>query len=149
MKTFTPKPKDLTHNWYVIDASDVVLGRLASQVADLLRGKHKVTFAPNADLGDHVVIINASKIAYTGKKDSKVIYHHSGYPGGLRPTSYAELKAHDPERLIRSAVWGMLPKNKLSHVQIKRLHVFAGADYPYEAQKPQPYEIVKISQQAK
>ena len=146
MKTFTPKPGDLTHDWYVIDAGGVVLGRLASQIADILRGKHKPTYAPNADLGDFVVVVNAEKVVTTGKKDTKVIYHHSGYPGGLRPTSYAELRAHDPERMFKAAVWGMMPKNKLSRKQITRLRVFAGAEHPYAAQKPQTIETSKISQ---
>ncbi|MBR4415100.1 MAG: 50S ribosomal protein L13 [Aeriscardovia sp.] len=146
MKTFTPKPSDLTHDWYVIDADGVVLGRLASQIADILRGKKKPTYAPNADLGDFVIIVNADKVVTTGKKDAKVIYHHSSYPGGLRATSYAELRAHDPERMFKAAVWGMMPKNKLSRKQITRLRVFVGNEHPYASQKPQTIEISKISQ---
>ena len=146
MKTFTPKPSDLTHDWYVIDADGVVLGRLASQIADILRGKKKPAYAPNADLGDFVIIVNADKVVTTGKKDAKVIYHHSSYPGGLRATSYAELRAHDPERMFKAAVWGMMPKNKLSRKQITRLRVFVGNEHPYASQKPQTIEISKISQ---
>ena len=116
MKTFTPKPADLTHDWYVIDATDVVLGRLATQVATLLRGKNKPTYAPHADSGNHVIIINADKIALTGNKLGKELYMHSGRPGGLRRDSYAELLANKPERIIKAAVKGMLPKNRLSKV---------------------------------
>lgn len=148
MKTFTPKPADLKHDWYVVDASDLVVGRLASQIADLLRGKHKPTFAPNADVGDYVVVINAEKVVWTGKKDAKVLHHHSGYPGGLRSTTYKELRTADPDRIIRSAVWGMLPKNKLSRAQIKRLRVFAGKTHPFASQKPTVFEVKQISQQA-
>ena len=117
MKTFTPKPADLTHDWYVIDATDVVLGRLASQAAILLRGKNKPTFAPHADSGNHVIIINADKIALTGNKMGKELYSHSGRPGGLRRDSYAELLEKNPERIIKEAVKGMLPKNRLAKVQ--------------------------------
>ena len=113
MKTFTPKPADLTHDWYIIDATDVVLGRLSSQAAILLRGKNKPTYAPHADSGNHVIIINADKIALTGNKMGKELYKHSGRPGGLRRDSYAELLEKDPERIIRSAIKGMLPKNRL------------------------------------
>ncbi len=149
MKTFTPKPADLTHDWYVVDASDVVLGRLASQVAILLRGKNKATFAPHADSGNHVIVINASKVALTGNKMGKELYSHSGRPGGLRRDSYAELMKNNPERIIVSAVKGMMPKNRLSKVQMSRLHVFAGAEHPHSPQKPQPIEITKVSQQGK
>ena len=114
MKTFTPKPADLTHDWYVIDATDVVLGRLATQAAILLRGKNKPTYAPHADSGNHVIIINADKIALTGNKMGKELYSHSGRPGGLRRDSYAELLEKNPERIIKNAVKGMLPKNRLA-----------------------------------
>ena len=117
MKTFTPKPADLTHDWYVIDATDVVLGRLATQAAILLRGKNKPTYAPHADSGNHVIIINADKIALTGNKMGKELYSHSGRPGGLRRDSYAELLEKNPERIIKNAVKGMLPKNRLAKVQ--------------------------------
>ncbi|HAH53051.1 50S ribosomal protein L13 [Bifidobacterium sp. UBA6881] len=149
MKTFTPKPADLTHDWYVIDATDVVLGRLASQAAILLRGKNKPTFAPHADSGNHVIILNADKIVLTGNKLGKELYTHSGRPGGLRRDSYAELLEKNPERIIKSAIKGMLPKNRLAKVQLDRLHVLRGAEHPYAGQKPQVFEIAQISQQAK
>ena len=149
MKTFTPKPADLTHDWYIVDATDVVLGRLATQAAILLRGKNKPTFAPHADSGNHVIVINASKIALTGNKMGKELYSHSGRPGGLRRDSYAELMKKNPERIITAAVKGMLPKNRLAKVQLDRLHVFAGADHPYASLKPQTFEIAQVSQQAK
>lgn len=149
MKTFTPKPADLTHDWYVIDATDVVLGRLATQAATLLRGKNKPTYAPHADSGNHVIIINADKIALTGNKMGKELYSHSGRPGGLRRDSYAELLEKNPERIIKNAVKGMLPKNRLAKVQLDRLHIVRGAEHPYAGMKPQVFEIAQVSQQAK
>lgn len=149
MKTFTPKPADLTHDWYIVDATDVVLGRLATQVAVLLRGKNKPTFAPHADSGNHVIVINASKIALTGNKMGKELYSHSGRPGGLRRDSYAQLMQSKPERIIMAAVKGMMPKNRLSKVQLDRLHIFAGEEHPHTPQKPQTFEIAQVSQQAK
>lgn len=149
MKTFTPKPADLTHDWYIVDATDVVLGRLATQVANLLRGKNKPTYAPHADSGNHVIVINAEKIALTGNKMGKELYAHSGRPGGLRRDTYAQLLANKPERIITSAVKGMLPKNRLAKVQLGRLRVFAGDQHPHTPQKPQVFEIKQISQQAK
>ena len=140
MKTFTPKPADLTHDWYVIDATDVVLGRLATQAAILLRGKNKPTYAPHADSGNHVIIINADKIALTGNKMGKELYSHSGRPGGLRRDSYAELLEKNPERII---------KNRLAKVQLDRLRIFRGAEHPHTPQKPQVFEIAQVSQQAK
>ena len=149
MKTFTPKPADLTHDWYIIDATDVVLGRLATQVATLLRGKNNPTYAPHADSCNHVIIINADKIALTGNKMGKELYSHSGRPGGLRRDSYAELLANKPERIIKAAVKGMLPKNRLSKVQLDRLRIFRGAEHPHTPQQPQVFEIAQVSQQAK
>ena len=149
MKTFTPKPADLTHDWYVIDATDVVLGRLATQAATLLRGKNKPTYAPHADSGNHVIIINADKIALTGNKMGKELYSHSGRPGGLRRDSYAELLEKNPERIIKSAIKGMLPKNRLAKVQLDRLHIVRGAEHPYAGITPQVFEIAQVSQQAK
>ena len=149
MKTFTPKPADLTHDWYVIDATDVVLGRLSTQAATLLRGKNKPTYAPHADSGNHVIIINADKIALTGNKMGKELYSHSGRPGGLRRDSYAELLEKNPERIIKSAIKGMLPKNRLAKVQLDRLHIVRGAEHPYAGMKPQVFEIAQVSQQAK
>ena len=149
MKTFTPKPADLTHDWYIVDATDVVLGRLATHVATLLRGKNKPTFAPHADSGNHVIVINASKIALTGNKMGKELYSHSGRPGGPRRDSYAELMQNKPERIIMAAVKGMMPKNRLSKVQLDRLHIFAGEEHPHTPQKPQTFEITQVSQQGK
>ncbi|MCI1217991.1 50S ribosomal protein L13 [Bifidobacterium crudilactis] len=149
MKTFTPKPADLTHDWYIVDATDVVLGRLATQVAILLRGKNKPTFAPHADSGNHVIVVNASKVALTGDKLGKELYTHSGRPGGLRADSYGDLMQKNPERIVREAIKGMLPKNRLSKVQMDRLRIFAGEDHPHTPQKPVQFEIAQISQQAK
>ena len=147
MRTYTPKPGDVEKNWYVIDATDVVLGRLAAQAATLLRGKHKPQFAPNEDCGDYVVIINADKVALTnGKADKKFAYRHSGYPGGLTATSYRELLATRPERAVEKAVKGMLPHNSLGRAQFKKLHVYAGPEHPHAGQSPVPYELTQVAQ---
>ena len=131
----------------MIDASDVVLGRLAASVATLLRGKHKATYAPHVDTGDFVVIVNASKVALSGNKaTTKMAYRHSGRPGGLKSVPYGELLATDPRQAVERAVWGMLPKNKLSRQQLKKLKVYAGPEHPHVAQQPQAYEITKIAQ---
>jgi len=150
LPTYSPKPGDITRAWHVIDAEDVVLGRLATEVATLLRGKHKPTFAPHADTGDFVVIVNAEKVALTGnKREQKFAYRHSGYPGGLRKRSFGELLDTRPERLLEKVVKGMLPKNKLGRAQAKKLKVYAGPQHPHAAQQPQPYQITKIAQVAK
>ncbi len=147
MRTYTPKPSDVNREWHVIDATDVVLGRLASQVAVLLRGKHKATFAPHVDTGDFVIVINAEKVALSGnKKTTKMDYRHSGFPGGLRATSYLELLDTNPRRAIEKAVKGMLPHNKLSNAQISKLKVYAGNSHPHGAQNPQPFEITQVAQ---
>jgi large subunit ribosomal protein L13 len=147
MRTYTPKPGEITRVWHVIDATDVVLGRLASQTAILLRGKHKPTFAPHVDIGDFVIIINADKVALTGAKlEQKKAYRHSGFPGGLRSTSYTELLAKAPEKAIEKAVRGMIPKTTLGRQQLTKLKVYAGAEHPHAAQKPVPFEITQISQ---
>ena len=147
MRTYTPKPGDVQRDWYVIDATDVVLGRLASQVATLLRGKHKPTFAPHVDGGDFVVIINADKVALTGnKREQKMAYRHSGYPGGLTATSYSELLAKNPERAVEKAVRGMLPKTTLGRQQLGKLKVYAGGEHPHAAQQPKTYEITQVAQ---
>jgi len=131
----------------VIDAQDVVLGRLAVTAATLLRGKHKAQFAPHVDTGDFVVVVNASKIALTGAKATdKMAYRHSGRPGGLKAVPYGELLDKDPREAVERAVWGMLPKNKLSRQLIKKLKVYAGPEHPHSAQKPQPYQITQIDQ---
>jgi len=145
--TYSPKPGEVTRNWHVIDAEDIVLGRLAVTVANLLRGKHKPQFAPHIDTGDFVVVVNADKIALTGnKRVAKVAVRHSGYPGGLRTTPYGELLARDPRKAVERAVWGMLPKNKLSRQQLGKLKVYSGSHHPHEAQKPQPFQITQVSQ---
>ncbi len=147
MSTYSPKPGDITHAWHVIDASDVVLGRLAVTVAGLLRGKHKPTFAPHVDGGDFVVVVNAGKVALSGnKRTDKLAYRHSGRPGGLKSVSYGELLDSDPRRVVEKAVWGMLPKNRLSRKMIKKLKVYAGPEHPHAAQQPQAYEITQIAQ---
>ena len=147
MRTFTPKPGDVDRQWHVIDATDVVLGRLASQTAQLLRGKHKTTFAPHIDMGDFVIIINADKVALTGAKlEQKKAYRHSGFPGGLRATSYTELMAKDPEKAVEKAVRGMLPKTKLGRAQIAKLKVYRGVEHPHAAQQPKPFEITQVAQ---
>jgi large subunit ribosomal protein L13 len=147
VRTYSPKPGDVNREWHVIDATDVVLGRLASQVAVLLRGKHKPIFAPHVDTGDFVIVINAEKIALTGQKlEQKMDYRHSGFPGGLRATNYVELLATNPRRAIEKAVKGMLPHNKLSDAQITKLKVYAGDVHPHAAQNPKPYEISQVAQ---
>lgn len=147
VRTYTPKPGDIQRQWHVIDATDVVLGRLASQVAVLLRGKHKPTFAPHVDTGDFVIVINAEKVALSGnKRQAKIDYRHSGFPGGLRATAYNELLATNPRRAIEKAVKGMLPHNKLSDAQISKLKVYAGDKHPHIAQNPQPFEISQVAQ---
>ena len=149
MRTYTPKPGDVERTWHVIDATDVVLGRLATQVATLLRGKHKATFAPHVDNGDFVIVINADKVALTGnKRETKLAYRHSGYPGGLRSVTYAELLEKRPDRAIEKAVRGMLPKNSLAAQQLSKLKVYTGSEHPHAAQQPKPFEITQVAQQA-
>ena len=147
MRTYSPKGNDITRQWHVIDASDVVLGRLASHVAVLLRGKHKPIFAPHVDTGDFVIVINADKVALSGNKlEQKRAYRHSGYPGGLRSISYGELMEKRPERIVEKAVRGMLPKNSLGRKTLRKLKVYAGPDHPHSAQQPVPFEITQVSQ---
>ncbi|TPG13390.1 50S ribosomal protein L13 [Pedococcus bigeumensis] len=147
MRTFTPKPAEVTRTWHVIDATDIVLGRLASQTAILLRGKHKTTFAPHVDGGDFVIIINAEKVALTGAKlEQKKAYRHSGFPGGLKSTSYTELLAKSPAKAVEKAVRGMLPHTTLGREQLTHLKVYAGSEHPHSAQKPVPFEITQVSQ---
>ncbi|MBT4909539.1 MAG: 50S ribosomal protein L13 [Microbacteriaceae bacterium] len=146
-RTFSPKPADVQHDWLVIDATNVVLGRLASHVAALLRGKHKPTFAPHMDMGDHVIILNADKVALTGSKlTQKMAYHHSGYPGGLSATSYENLMENNPVRAVEKAIRGMLPKNTLGREQMSKLKVYAGGEHPHQAQQPKPYTLDQIAQ---
>ena len=146
MPTYSPKPGDIQRRWHVIDADDIVLGRLASQAARLLRGKHKPQFAPHVDTGDFVVVVNAAKVAVAPSKLDDPRYRHSGYPGGLSKRTVGELLLSKPERVIELAVRGMLPKNTLGRAQLKKLKVYAGPDHPHAAQQPQPYEIKQVSQ---
>lgn len=146
-RTYTPKAGDAQREWLVIDAADVVLGRLASHAAKLLRGKHKATFAPHMDMGDFVVIVNADKVVLTSDKaERKRAYRHSGFPGGLKSVNYEELLEKNPERAVEKAVRGMLPKNTLGREQLKKLKVYAGAEHPHAAQKPQTYTFDQVAQ---
>ena len=146
MSTYTPKPGEVTREWHVIDANDIVLGRLASQAAKLLRGKHKPQFALHVDTGDFVVVINAEKIAVTPSKLGEFRYRHSGYPGGLSKRTVGELLETKPERLVELAVKGMLPKTTLGRAQLKKLKVYAGPNHPHAAQGPKPFEIKQVAQ---
>ncbi len=147
MRTYSPKPGDIQRDWHVIDATDVVLGRLAVQTANLLRGKHKAIFAPHVDTGDFVIIINAEKVALSGtKKTTKMAYRHSGYPGGLSATPIGELLEKDARKAIENAVWGMLPKNRLGRQVLKKLKVYSGPTHPHQAQQAVPFEISQVSQ---
>lgn len=147
MRTFSPKPGDIERQWHVIDATDLVLGRLASQAAKLLRGKHKPVYAPHVDTGDYVIIVNAAKVHLTGnKRTQKLAYRHSGYPGGLRSVRYDELLRKSPERAVEKAIKGMLPKNSLGRQMFAKLKVYAGPDHPHAAQKPQPFEMSRVAQ---
>ncbi|WP_062069906.1 50S ribosomal protein L13 [Demequina sediminicola] len=147
MRTYSPKPGDVTSQWFVIDATDVVLGRLASQAAVLLRGKHKATFAPHVDNGDFVIVINAGKVSLSGNKASdKMVYRHSGFPGGLSAVPIGELLEKNPQRVIENAVKGMLPHTKLGAAQLTKLKVYAGPEHPHAAQQPQAFEITQVAQ---
>ncbi|MGH1563577.1 50S ribosomal protein L13 [Mumia sp. DW29H23] len=147
MRTYSPKPGDVDRKWHVIDASDVVLGRLAVQTATLLRGKHKPTFAPHVDNGDFVIIVNAEKVALSGnKREDKLAYRHSGYPGGLKQVAYGDLLDKDARKAVEKAVWGMLPKNRLGRALMKKLKVYSGPEHPHAAQQPQTFEITQIAQ---
>lgn len=147
MPTYSPKPGEITRAWHVIDATDVVLGRLATHAATLLRGKHKPTYAPHMDTGDFVVIINAEKIAVSGdKRENKFVYRHSGYPGGLSKRSVGEMIEKHPDRLLEKAITGMLPKNKLGRAMGKKLKVYAGPTHPHAAQQPAAFEITQVAQ---
>ena len=142
MRTFSPKPSDIQRAWHVVDADGLVLGRMATEVARVLRGKHKPTFAPHVDTGDHVVVVNAAKVVLTAEKAAKKLaYRHSGYPGGLKRRTYADLLELRPEEAVRRAVRGMLPKGPLGRRMLKKLKAYAGPDHPHEAQRPQPLAI--------
>lgn len=147
MRTYTPRPGDIERTWYVIDAADVVLGRLATQVAAVLRGKHRATFAPHADTGDFVVVVNAAQVALTGnKRADKRAFRHSGYPGGLKSASYGDLLDKRPERVVEAAVRGMLPKTSLGRAQLRKLKVYAGPEHPHAAQQPKTFTITQVAQ---
>lgn len=142
MKTFSPSKKDIQHDWLIVDASDKILGRLASAVAGRLRGKHKAEFVPHMDTGDFVVVVNAGKIRVTGRKlDQKMYYRHSGYIGGLKETSLRTMMQAKPEQVIMKAVRGMLPKNRLGRAMLKKLKVYAGSEHPHAAQQPKPLDL--------
>ena len=145
MKTYAPKPRDIERRWYVIDAGGAVLGRLSTEVAAILRGKHKPIFAPHMDVGDHVIVVNAKEVRLTGgKEDTKVAYRHSGYPGGITATTYRRLLAERPVYAVEKAVRGMLPKNRLGRSMVKKLQVYEGPEHPHQAQKPQPLTLGQV-----
>ena len=142
MKTFSPKPQDIEHKWYVVDADGAILGRLAARIAHVLRGKHKPIFAPHIDCGDFVVVLNADKVRLTGRKtDQKVYYHHSGYPGGFKVVPFERMLVKRPEFILRNAVRGMLPKNRLGRKMLKKLKVYLSDEHPHKAQRPEPLEL--------
>ncbi len=142
MKTFSAKPEEVRRDWYVVDASDKVLGRLASQIAHRLRGKHKPEYTPHVDTGDYIVVVNAEKLRVTGAKPTeKKYYRHSGFPGGIFETNFTKLQQRFPERILQKAVKGMLPKGPLGYAMLKKLKVYAGGQHPHAAQQPRPLEI--------
>ena len=142
MKSYIAKPADIDHKWYVIDAEDKTLGKVAAEIAMILRGKKKPIYTPHVDCGDYVVVVNAEKVAVTGKKEKQKIYkNHSGYPGGLKETTLAELRAKKPEEIIRHAVKGMMPKVKLGRQMFKKLKVYAGPEHPHAAQNPEEWKF--------
>ncbi|MGB1505103.1 MAG: 50S ribosomal protein L13 [Acidimicrobiales bacterium] len=142
MSTYTPKASEIQRSWHVVDAQGMVLGRLATEVANVLRGKHKATYTPNIDMGDHVVIVNADKVVLTsGKAERKFVHRHSGYPGGLKTETYAEKMARKPEQAVMDTIRGMIPKTRLGRAQISKLKVYAGPTHPHAAQNPQPLEF--------
>jgi len=142
MRTWTVRPGDIKREWYVIDANDAVLGRLATRAASILRGKHRPQYSPHADCGDHVIIVNAEKVRLTGRKEDQKVYHrHTGYPGGLKTTSLKDMREQHPERIIEAAIRGMLPKNPLGRKMFTKLKVYAGDQHPHAAQQPKPLSI--------
>ena len=146
-KTYSPKPAEVERDWWVVDASGLPLGRLASEIAQVLRGKHKPTYAPHVDVGDHVIVVNASEVKVSsGKSETKIYYRHSGFPGGIKAESFDRLIDRHPEAVIERAVRGMLPKNKLGRKVISKLKVYGGPDHPHQSQAPQPltFDIRKV-----
>ena len=147
MRTYTPKEGDADPQWHVIDATDVVLGRLATHAAALLRGKHKPTFVPHQDMGDFVIVINAEKVAVTGNKAStKRYWRHSGFPGGISSMTFEDMMQRHPTRVVEEAVKGMIPKNKLGRAQLTKLRIYTGSEHPHAAQQPTPFEITQVAQ---
>jgi large subunit ribosomal protein L13 len=141
-KTYSPKPADIERSWWVVDAAGLPLGRLASEVAQILRGKHKPTYAPHMDTGDHVIVVNADQVAVTSEKgQQKIYYRHSGYPGGIKAETFEALKERRPEAIVERAVRGMLPKNKLGRQMARKLKVYAGPEHPHQAQNPSRLEL--------
>ena len=144
MKTFSAKPHEVQHDWYLVDAADQVLGRLASQIAARLRGKHKAIYTPHVDTGDFIVVVNAKKLRVTGNKAEAKLYHrHTTYPGGLYTTNFAKLQERHPDRVLQKAVRGMLPKGPLGYAMLRKLKIYGGADHPHVAQQPKPIELLK------
>ena len=142
MRTYSPKASEITRRWFVIDAEDLVLGRLSTEAARILRGKHKATFAPHLDTGDHVIVVNCDKVVVTANKaEQKLVYRHSGYPGGLKTTKFGDAHAAKPEETVRRAIRGMLPKNRLGRQMLTKLQVYAGPVHPHAAQKPVPLDL--------
>src|SRR5687768_9030678 len=142
MKTFSAKPHEVVHGWYVVDAAGKVLGRLASEIARRLRGKHKPEFTPHVDTGDYIVVVNTDKLRVTGRKaQNKIYYRHSGYPGGVYSSSFEKLQARHPDRVLRLAVKGMLPKGPLGYAMLKKMKLYAGAAHPHTAQQPKQLEV--------
>ncbi len=150
MKTYTPKISEIQHDWHVVDAQGLTLGRMATEVARLLRGKHKPTYAQHIDTGDHVIIINVDQVVLTaGKAEKKLIHTHTGYPGGISSETYAHKLNRKPEETVRKTIEGMLPKNRLGRQQITKLKLYAGATHPHSAQNPQPYDIPGARRESK
>ena len=142
MSTYSPKKSEIERNWHLVDADGLILGRMASEIAKLLRGKHKPTYSPHIDVGDHVVIINADKVVLSsGKAEKKILYRHSGFPGGIKSRSYADFLEQNPTDAVRQTIRGMLPKNRLGRQQLKKLQVYAGDEHPHSAQKPAPMDL--------
>lgn len=142
-RTYVAKPSTVEHKWHVVDAANVPVGRLAVEVAKVIRGKHKPTFTPHMDCGDFVIVINAEKAVWTGRKSDELVYWHTGYPGGIRNITRGDMQERTPERSIEKAVWGMLPKGPLGRQMVKKLKVYAGPEHPHTAQDPQPLKVVK------
>ncbi len=144
MKTFSAKPHEVQHEWYLVDAADQILGRLASQIAARLRGKHKAIYTPHVDTGDFIVVVNAKKLRVTGNKAEGKLYHrHTGYPGGLYTTNFAKLQERFPDRVLQKAVKGMMPKGPLGYAMLRKLKIYGGAEHPHAAQQPKPVDLLK------